>query len=462
VCSGRRWFRFTLGLLFALPALTQVRADVAALASHPSLAVWRKAHPAARLDLAHYETDKDGYEVDYARQNRWCAAVIDRTQEGLTRAALFYVPSPAPSALQALPIREGAALTGDCELDALWYETQSENAGGNIVRDLSALWGKPNGASSEPDIQGWARWKAVVAWHRTNINTWTAHAPDAIHPGGYPRLIVYARRDLPRDWDVTDRWFGSVLEGQTLVADAVAQIAALDSALTAPVLSRSRCSAGPEPTRGEPVEPLAAWLRAAQKLTPVRRAAVLLLADFYITCAGTGSDSDPLQNRLKRLGAKYETRDPRDGPDYAHNFRQQAEKLNPHGPAGELAGLVSLADPCLLKGARSWPDLLIEKGTMMLNSFPATGWTPYVHFAVARAHATKLSFALPAGGPDGGNLVPLNPTAQQEERSAAISEFRSFLRQKPDVHESVFAWQEAWRLLADLPPSRIHFGCGIE
>ncbi len=422
-----------------------------------------------RRDLTspHYETDKDGYEVDYARQNRWCAAAIDRTQEGLIRAALFYVPSPSPSVLPPLPVRESVALTGDCELDALWYETQDENAGGNIVRDLSALWGKPNGASAEPDIRGWARWKAVVAWHRTDIDIWTAHAPNATRPGGNPRLIVYARRNLPRDWDVMDRWFGSVLEGQTLVADAVAQIAALDSALTAPVLNRSRCSAGPEPSRSEPVEPLASWLNAAQKLAPARRAAVLLLADFYITCAGTGSDSDPLQNRLMRLGAKYETRDPRDGPDYAHNFRQQAEKLDPHGPAGELAGLVSLADPCLLKGVKPWPDLLIEKGTAMLNSFPATRWTPYVHFAVARAYATKLSFALPGGGPDGGSAAPLSPAvvgpaALQQERSAAISEFRSFLRQKPDAHESVFAWQEAWRLLANLPPSRIYFACGVE
>ena len=78
-----------------------------------------------------------------------------------------------------------------------------------------------------------------------------------------------------------------------------------------------------------------------------------------------------MQNRLIQLGAKYQTRDPRDGPDYTHNFRDQAERLDPHGPAGELAGLVSLADPCSLKGSQPWPDLLIEKGTKMQNLFPS-------------------------------------------------------------------------------------------
>jgi len=440
----------TLGLLIALPALAQVQADVAALASRPSLAVWRKAHPAARIDRAHYETSRDGYEVDYARLNRWCAAAIDRTPEGLTRAALFYVPSPLPSALPALPDREDLELNGDCELDAVWYETQNENDGDRIVRELSASWGKPSGASAEPDIQGWARWKAVLAWRRLNVDIWVAHDPNATQTGNEPRLIVYARRNMLRDWDITDRWFGSVLEGQVLVADGVAQIAALDPALTSLVLSRSNCGAGPEPTRAKMVEPLARWLSAARNLTPVRRAAALLLADFYVTCAGTASDRDPLQNRLIQLGAKYETRDPRDGPDYTHNFREQAEGLDPRGPAGELAGLVSLADPCFLKGSRAWPDLLIEKGIKMLAAFPPSMWTPYVHFALARAHAAKLSFAVPGGGADGG------------ERSAAISQFRYFLGQKPDAHESLFAWQEAWRLLAGLPPSRIQFGCSGE
>jgi hypothetical protein len=182
----------------------------------------------------------------------------------------------------------------------------------------------------------------------------------------------------------------------------------------------------------------------------------LLLTDFYITCAGTSPDSDPLQKGFAKFGATYETRFAEDGPDYAHNFREQAERLDPHGPAGQLAGLVSLTDPCFLK------EGVIEKATRMLKTFPATRWTPYVHFVLARAHATKLSLAYPGGDPEGGHVSPLSPAAMQQERSAAISHFQYFLKRQPGAPDWVFAWQEAWRLLAGLPPSRIHFGCSGE
>jgi len=444
-------FRPGFALLIALPAFGQVQADVAALTNRLSLAAWQKAHPGERQDRAHYETSADGYQVDFLRENRWCAASVGRTPEGIARTALFYVPSP-PGAASALPVKQDPALTRDCELDAIWYETQDEQARGNIVRELTEAWGQPADARVKPTIAGAGLWKDVVSWHRPDIDIWA---------GRNPRLVVYAARNLPSDWDL-DHWFGGVLESQARVADAVARIAALGPALTSPILSGSRCSAGPSTEDRQAAEPLAKWLAAARSPAPVRRAAALLLTDFYITCAGTSPDSDPLQKGFAELGAKYETRSPEDGPDYAHNFREQAERLDPHGPAGQLAGLVSLTDPCFLKGANGWPDLLIEKGTKMLNAFPSTRWTPYVHFALARAHATKLSFALPGGDPEGGNVSPLGPATMQQERSAAISHLRYFLKRQPGAPESVFAWQEAWRLLAGLPPSRIHFGCSGE
>jgi len=432
-----------------------VQADLAALVSRPSLAAWRKNHPGERLDRAHYESYKDDYEVDFARLNRWCAASVDQAPGKPLRVALFYVPS--------LPSPGPQVRTGDCELDAIWYETQNLDTRDSLVHELSASWGEPNGASAEPDIRGWGLWKSIVGWHISDTDIWVANDPNTTQPGRKPRLLVYMRRTMPRDFDVMDRWFGSVIESQAVVADAVAQIAGLDPALTSPILSHSRCSEGPAERNGDLIEPLARWLAAAKALTPSRRSAALLLADFYVTCAGTSPDPDRLQKSLTEFGAKYETRFVKDGPDYAHNFREQAEMLDPRGPAGELAGFVSLTDPCFLKGStlqrgQAWPDLVIEKGTKMLTIFPPTRWTPYVHYALARAHAVKLSFALPGGAGDDGDLAPLSAAVMQEERSAAITQFRYFLKKKPGT-ESVFASQEAWRLLAGLPPSQIHFGC---
>jgi len=232
--------RFALALLIVLPAFSQVQRDIAALESRPSLGAWQRTHPGERFEPAHYETSNDGYEVDYARRNRWCAASIRQTGN-LTRAALFYVPVPASGALPALPAGGDPGLTRACELDAIWYESRNGNDFGSLVRELSASWGEPNGASSEPDIAGWALWKNRSAWHRSGLDIWVATKPG----NNGPHQIVYGRRNMPRDWDVMDRWFGSVMESQTLVAQEAARIAALDSALTTRILSGSRCGAGP-------------------------------------------------------------------------------------------------------------------------------------------------------------------------------------------------------------------------
>jgi hypothetical protein len=430
---------------------SQVRTDVAVLASQPALATWQKSH-AGKLELAHYETYQDPYQEDFRRLDRWCAAYVGHSPAEVVRAALFYVPSVANGALPPLPEKEDATLTRECRMQAIWYQTPALAAMDAVVRELSSSWGQPNGPSAEPDIRGWALWKRVVAWHRAGMNVWVADDPNGQPDGaGGPQLIVYARRDSPRDPD-----FGIwLLSGAIVdrVSEAAGQIATLDSTLTAAVL---KCDAG----RRTEAQSLTAsrldqWLKASSDLPPQRKAAVLLLADAYVACTPASSP------RLIQLGARFRAICPQDGPAYSHNFRDQAEKLDPQGPAGELAGLASLADPCSLKGTRPWPDLVVEKGEKLLGEFPPDQWTPWVHFAIARAHAVKLSFSYPGGDPEEEG-VHLTRPAMERERHAAIAHFRRFIEQKPDAAESVFAWQEAWRLLAGLPPSQVHFGCGCE
>jgi len=434
---------------------SQVRTDVAVLASQPALAIWQKSH-AGKLELAHYETTTDPYQEDFTRLNRWCAASVSQSPAQVIRAALFYVPSVVSGALPPLPEKEDATLTRACRMQAIWYQTPALASTDAVVRELSSSWGQPNGQSAEPDIRGWALWKGVVAWHRAGMNVWVADDPNGQPDGaGGPRLIVYARRDSPRDPDFGLRWLGDAFADR--VAETAAQIAAQDSKLTAAVLSRSNCDTRSPGTEAESLTAsrLARWLGGSSSLPPQRRAAVLLLADSYVACARMFSQ------RLIQLGAKSGGPCSKDGPTYSHNFRDQAEKLDPQGPAGELAGLASLADPCSLKGARPWPDLLVEKGEKLLGEFPPDQWTPWVHFAIARAHAVRLSFSYPGGDPDEEG-IHLTRAAMLRERRAAIERFERFIEQKPDAPESVFAWQEAWRLLAGLPPSQIHFGCGCE
>ena len=439
----------------AVALASQVRTDVAVLASQPALATWQRSH-AGKLELAHYETDKDPYQEDFRRLDRWCAAYVGQSPAQVVRAALFYVPSAVSGALPPLPEKEDATLTRACRMQAIWYETPAPAAMDTVVRELSSSWGQPNGQTTEPDTGGSGLWKRVVAWHRAGMNIWVTDGSNGQPNGtGGPRLIVYARRDIPRDPNFAVWLLGDAIVDR--VAEAAAQIAAQDSKLTAAVLSRSNCDTKVPATEAQSLTAsrLDQWLKASSSLPPQRKAAVLLLADAYVACTPASSP------RLIRLGAEFKAGCPQDGPSYSHNFRDQAEKLDPQGPAGELAGLASLAYPCSLKGARPWPDLVVEKGEKLLGEFPPDQWTPWVHFAIARAHAGKLSFAYPDHPPEDGNF-PLTRAAMERERHAAIEHFERFIEQKPDAPESVFAWQEAWRLLAGLPPSQIHFGCGCE
>ncbi len=439
------------------------------LSSEPDVATWQKAHARNRLELAHYQTEKDPYKTDFRRLNRWCAASVTRRPAEVIRTALFDVPAVSQGALPPLPEKEDPSLIQTCRLQAMWYEMPATptNAGDAaiidaIVRELSASWGKPNGSSADPVIEGGGLWKEVVAWHRAGINIWVAYDPTAwatATPGDAPgRIIAFARRDSPPDSAVNIWLLGGRLVRRVITE--AARIADLDPSVAAAMMRRSFCmddtETEPAPDRTPEPESVTVgrvlqWLSKARSLPPERQAAAFLVVDAYLVCAG-----GPTPRLIRAIGA---TAAGSREQQYSHYFRNQAEKLDPQGSAGELAGLSALADPCYLKGKGPWPVLEIKKGESLLEQFPADQWTPWIHFAVARSHAAKLSFSYLEGNPDEGVLA-LTPAEKQKERELAIEHFRKFLEARPDDPKSVFAWQETWRLLAGLPPSHIGFGCG--
>src|SRR5208283_1428344 len=329
-----------------VPFAKQLRADVAVLASEPELAAWQKTHAGSRLELAHYQTEKDPYETDFRRANRWCAASVNRRPAGVVRTALFDVPPVSPGALPPLPEKEDPSLTQTCRLQALWYETRATatNAGDAalidaIVRELSASWGKPNGSSATPDIQGGGLWKEVAAWHRAGINIWVAYDPKgwaAPAPGDAPgRIIAFARKDSPPD-SAVGIW---LLDGRfehRVIVDA-ARIADLDSPLAVAMMRRSFCMVDTEtkPATDRTPEPEAVtvgrvlqWLSKARSLPPERQAAAFLVVDAYLVCAG-----GPTPSLIRAIGS---TAAGAREQQYMHYFRNQAEKLDPLGTAGEL------------------------------------------------------------------------------------------------------------------------------
>ncbi len=197
------------------------------------------------------------------------------------------------------------------------------------------------------------------------------------------------------------------------------------------------------------------WLRKAHDLSPERQAAALVLADTYIARLTWVSSE-----LLSPLGVLFRPSCPGETA-YTHSLLGKAVELSPSGPAGELARVAYLEYPCYFEGKQDWRDGRIRRAEDILREWPRSQWVPYVHQVLARTYEAKLLLYYPAGDPEGQTL-PSERDVAPRLRTAAIDHFRAFLESKPSGSDGVLAWDEAWRLLAGLPPQQIHFGCGCE
>jgi len=135
---------------------------------------------------------------------------------------------------------------------------------------------------------------------------------------------------------------------------------------------------------------------------------------------------------------------------------KEASAINATDPEGEIARVTRVEKPCAFDdGANNWQGGLIQFGEKVLRDFPKSRWKSYVHLTMARAYAAKLILTYPAIELNGANRA----TDPEALRRNAIAHFRAFLEENRDSPESTVAWREAWRLLAGLPPSPIHFAC---
>jgi len=242
-------------------------------------------------------------------------------------------------------------------------------------------------------------------------------------------------------------------------AATLAKTAAIDLGLSEAVLARTSCAtASPAPEDPQlTAERLEHWLNASRALTPSRRAAALLIADYYMSCSARALQGE-LKDRYVRMGADFSGECPQD-PEYGHSFRKQAEEIDRNGIVGELAALASICEKCLI----AYGKKTVEVGERLAQRFP--DWRPYICYALARSHEAALSRDYPGGSPEEGlfgDPAKADPREIERERIAAIRDFTSFLREKPSDSESAFAWQEVWRLRAGLKPTRVSFGCSCE
>ena len=446
----------------------QVEHDVAALSSQPSVGAWQELHPDEQLELMHYNHGKDRYETDLGMEfYSWCATSPSRSPSTFGRVALFFVPSVTADALPPLPSPGRASINDGCRMQALDYNVSPKIPIQDLIRELSSVWGTPDRSDAisgskyghPENIYG-----DIAIWDHDGVS---ARLKYLNTQEGLQRIgiMLYVKRDaLPVApcFECT----GSLMyplysEKLTPFLQRAAQIAAEDPELTRQIVAWAGQMDNPQwvvdPTLAR--NNLGKWLEVAKQRSPHQRAAALLLADLYVgsTRLGYSAKPDvpysPPAEFHKGLGAEYDK-----AGDYGNNFLKQAEKMDNGGEVSELAALWTASQGC---PASPWPDRAIEHGESFLARFPASRWTPYVHFALARAHSAKLLWTYPGGSGDdyGDEIFPLSTAAKEHERAAAIENFKAFLDARPGGREAAFAWLEAWRLLAGLPPSMIGWGC---
>ena len=450
----------------------QVEHDIAALSSQPSVGVWQELHPDEKLKLMHYNHGKDYYEADLGMDfYSWCAASPSRSPSTFGRVALFFVPSVKAGALPPLPSPGHASIKESCRMQALHYSVSPEIPIQDLVRELSSMWGTPDLSRAvsgskyglPENIYG-----DVAIWDHDGVSArlrylYTLEGVSDQRTG----IMLYLKRDelppKPCFGCTSSLMYPLFNEKLTLFVQHAARIAAQDPELTRQIIEwsghindvRKSWVVDPSLARNN----LRKWLEVAEKRPPHERAAALLLADLYVAGTPLGNAAKPYVEPAevyKLLGAEFDKQG-----NYLSNFLKQAEKLDQGGEVSEMAALWTLSGECPGFDKRPWPDIAIEQVESFLARFPSDQWTPYVYFALARAHSAKLLWTYPGGSTDDYSTEgsPLSPAGKEHERAAAIEYFKAFIDAKPHGREAAFAWLEAWRLFAGLPPSKIGWGC---
>jgi hypothetical protein len=412
------------------------------------------------------------------------------------RAAQFLVPSVEAGKFPPLPEKPDTGLSAGCQLAQLWYETEAKVDSKDVVQWLKSRLGEPNGPPEEYRLKIWGGgWGRKTAWHKDGIAVWVVSDPrkgflERSFPGGLGHgltMAVYVRSDVAPDRDWESTWD----KLQALVAEqsgpALAETAAMEPSLTKSVLARTRCANwtaadvdvavdpdGSHRWRGfagdrdiaEGVDRLGRWLDLARALPPGRRAAALLVADYYVTCAQQlDLQTDASVNRdfqvahlvseqYAKVGAVFHGCPLGGYVPYGHSFRTEASSLSPET-------LRDLADLHAFWERDAFGYEKAGTGERLARALPE--WRPVIHNALARAHELRIFELSRPGRPPLGEIRRVFDYSRAEmrrERDAAVRDYVVFIRENPSDPESANSWQRAWRMLAGLAPASVSAGPG--
>ena len=453
-----------------------------------TLGNWKTLHRTDSLELYSPKL------VSYPNEN-WCARTVSEapldSDRKVKRTAYFYLPAePDPPVLPSNVRQE--ELVSECRLGFVWSEVEdADSTRAEAFADALRESIKTEVGSGEMDLKlnwiGSANWRKTALWKNGTIEIASADTFGVGSRSPISAAIVGAASDISgirfRSLDVRivagargkyvaqHRPIWSRIEEALSIAGLGGQVeASFRAALKLVTASDGWWSRSPTDSEQSAIfDAVDQWLITSGPLPPARRSAALFAADqLFKESRGPRwreSENPPIRQRLEAQGARFEWAELGDSYFYTHTWLREALRLDPDGRGGELAflTLMEMGFETSAKCADQHGEgfrAVIAQGREYVRRRPDSAIAPDLHFLMAQAYGDIV--ALAAGSaytePDRNEYQPEAASA----RMRAIEEFRIAFASSNNTPRAREAWPEAWRLIAGLPPGKIHFYCIYE
>lgn len=464
---------------------------------------WLRANPTDSFTLFERRHELENHD-------RWCARAAQRATlagTGVVRYAYFYPPD-APSDW-SLP-SGGDPIRDQCRLGTIWVETavdDSVSGAGLAARTREALtraygairvdsstWfmrrlasatdsSRRAALSRAPGFEAMrlglsffrsAFWRVVGRWQSNSAVIVSAFDRGGPRELRRPRVLAFAFLPFAELGAVTRiaESDSAADESASALAARAARLSGLDSLLARRLLAAHRAahrssqdgSGNAESTRLL-VAALTDWIAASRPLDAPRRAAALLAADQVLGSNGAGyllaqDDAGPARQAVTSLGARLANDQLGGGQTYMRSWLGEARGLDSLGRTSRLTTLALLrigfnrgmcvdTEDASSRVSASAERLLQTPGDSVerteLHRLAGDGYSDIVALAagVGREYADSAAYT----------------GAAPEARRKAIAHYRRAIVLAPRAAETRDTWLKAWRLLAGLPPTTVHFFC---
>ena len=456
------------------------------LRQQSTLGAWKTLHGADSLELYSPKL------ASYPNEN-WCARMVSEApldaDRKVKRTAYFYLPAePNPPALPPnLPQEE---LVSQCRLGFVWSEVEDADsvraeAFGDALRDSIKMDLGPGEMDLKLNWRGSSNWRKTALWEDGRLEIASAATFGLGSAKPTPATIVGAAAEISGirfrgvvDIRTATRARENYVARRQLIWSRIEEalsIAALGGQAETSVRAALKLVTAADgwwsrlPTDSEQsaiIDAVDQWLIASGSLPLARRSAALFAADqLFQESRGPRwreGENPPIRQRLEAQGAKFEWLHIGDSYFYTHTWLREALRLDPDGRAGELAFLTLMEMGFETSGkCADQPEgefrAVIAQGQEYVRRRPDSAIKPDLHFLMAQAYGDIVALAAGAfyGEPESAKYQPEAAPA----RIRAIEQYRIAFDSANNTPRAREAWPYAWRLVAGLPPSKLHFFC---